>query len=180
MSSKRNWTINDFVIKIVDSDTKIPKFSCGEHDDLGLNDFLLNDAKMFYRSGMGVTHLFYLRGTRKLVGYVTLAMGSIFKVKNVEKSVKGSDVKPVDPALLLGRLAVAEKMQGQGLGTFFIKYCVGIAVFLSKSSVGCRFVTLATKKGYRVDFYVKRRFKPIKSRLGDDYQMMCLKLPPNV
>ena len=88
--------------KILNSESDLSNFNCSIDDELGLNDFIHNDALTYQQEGMGVTHLFY--DDDKIVGYVTLAMHSI-KTGLVDLSI---DVRPkVDfPALYLGRLAV--------------------------------------------------------------------------
>jgi len=177
MIVKREWTINDFDVKLLDSHVNFSGFKCNNDDDLGLGTFLVKDAVAFYRCGLGVTHLFYLRGTKQLVGYVTLAMGAMRKNK---KNTGYADYDKVNvPALFLGRLAVDNGVRRQGIGTFLVRYCVNLADELSKTMVGCRFAVLITKKGFRVEYYSKRGFKPVKaSNLSPEFVMMRYNLYP--
>jgi hypothetical protein len=55
----------------------LSKFDCSKDDALGLNVFIHNEALKYQQNGEGVTHLFYRRD--KIVGFVTLAIGSIRK-----------------------------------------------------------------------------------------------------
>jgi N-acetylglutamate synthase-like GNAT family acetyltransferase len=77
------------------------------------------------------------------------------------------------PAMLLGRLAVDNSERNKGVGTYLLEYCVGFAAKLAKNTVGCRFVTLVTKKGSRVSFYAKHGFKKVDGiPLAEDLEMM--------
>ena len=64
-----------FVIKTLSASTDLSHFDCSKKDELGLNVFIHKEALKYQQEGMGVTHLFYRND--KLVGYVTVAMGSI-------------------------------------------------------------------------------------------------------
>ena len=176
MSSKREWSFNDFEVKLLDDPVDLSGFKCDDDDELGLDNFLRKDAVAFYRCGLGVTHLFYLRGTKQFVGYVTLAMGAMRKNK-CNAGVADYDKVNV-PALFLGRLAVANGFRRAGIGVIIVKYCIDLAIVLSKSVVGCRFVTLVTKEGYRVKFYEKKcHFERVKaSYLEPDCVLMRFNL----
>ena len=65
-----------------------------------------------------------------------------------------------------------------GIGAIIVKYCIDLATVLSKSVVGCRFVTLVTKEGYRVKFYEKKcHFERVKaSYLEPDCVLMRFNL----
>jgi predicted GNAT family N-acyltransferase len=176
MTSAHVFTKKDFTIKRLSSHTDLDKFDCSLNDELKLNEFIHKEALQYYRDGLGVTHLFYRH--KKLVGYVTLAMGSLRKDKTSLNLVDYNKVNV--PALFLGRLAVANSARKSGVGTFLLKYCVDLAVSLNKKTLGCRFVTLVTKKGYRENFYAGKGFRKVVGVpfLDKDLVMMRLTLVP--
>jgi len=47
-----------FCRKILSSETDLSGFDCSINDELGLNDFIHNNALKYQQEGMGVTHLF--------------------------------------------------------------------------------------------------------------------------
>jgi predicted GNAT family N-acyltransferase len=158
-----------FTVKKLNRRTDLSKFNCGKDDELDLNGFIHKEALAYQQNGEGVTHLFYRNN--KIVGFVTLAMGSIRKDK-VNVGLVDYDKVNV-PALFLGRLAVDNSERNKGVGTYLLKYCFGFAGELSKNKVGCRFITLVTKKGYRSSFYTKRGFKKVDGvPLAKDLEMM--------
>ena len=107
----------------------------------------------------------------KIVGFVTLAMGSIRRDKTTAGLV--DYVKVNVPAIFLGRLAVDNVERRKGVGTYLLKYCIGFSIKLAKNTVGCRFVTLVTKKGYRASFYAKHGFTKVDGvSLADGLEMM--------
>jgi predicted GNAT family N-acyltransferase len=158
-----------FTIKKLNSHTDLSKFDCSKDDELGLNGFIHKEALKYQQNGEGVTHLFYRNN--KIVGFVTLAMGSIRKDKIAVSLVDYDKVNV--PAMLLGRLAVDNSERDKGVGTYLLEYCVGFAVKLAKNTVGCRFVTLVTTKGSRASFYAKHGFKKVDGvPLRKDLEMM--------
>jgi predicted GNAT family N-acyltransferase len=160
-----------FTIKTLTSRTDLSKFDCSKDDDLKLNEFIHEEALEYQKNGEGVTHLFYRQ--EKLVGFVTLAMGAIKRNKKVDIA---NYSKINVPALFLGRLAVDNSERGKGVGLYLLEYCVGFAIKLAKNAVGCRYVTLVTKKGYRSNFYQKQGFKIVKSKLDKDLDLLSYNL----
>jgi predicted GNAT family N-acyltransferase len=163
----------DFTVKKLDCHDDLSGFDCSKNDELKLNEFIHKEALAYQRDGLGITHLFYVQD--KLVGFVTLAMGSVRKKSVATKFV--NYVKVNVPALFLGRLAVDNSERGKGYGTSLLEWCFGFAE-AQRSDVGCRFVTLVTKKGKRTVFYCARGFKKVKAPLREDLQMLCFDLVP--
>jgi len=162
-----------FTVKKLSNRTDLSKFDCSNEDDLDLNGFIHNEALKYQQNGEGVTHLFYKSDI--IVGFVTLAMGAVRKDKVVVSLVDYDKVNV--PALFLGRLAVANSERNKGVGTYLLEYCFGFANQLAKNEVGCRFVTLVTKKDYRADFYYKHGFRKLaKVKLVKGLEMMCYDL----
>jgi predicted GNAT family N-acyltransferase len=121
---------------------------------------------------MGVTHLFYRKD--KIVGYITVAMGSIKKEKTILQIDNYEKVNY--PALWLGRLAVDNTEREQGVGTHLLEYCVDMAIRKAKKEIGCRFIVLVTQEGFRTDFYTKHGFKKANIKLENNLKVMYFQL----
>ena len=171
MSTKK-FSNADFSIKKLDQETDLSTFNCSENDDLGLDEFIHNEALDYQNEGMGVTHLFYY--DNKIAGYVTVAMGSI-GVKMTRVDIEIYDKKRY-PALWLGRLAVDSKLRRRDVGKSMIRWCIGLATKTS-ADMGCRFIVLVTKGASRIDFYKKCGFKECAIHLEEkDAKMMYFQL----
>ncbi|MDR2204364.1 MAG: hypothetical protein LBE76_08780 [Nitrososphaerota archaeon] len=94
------------------SDTSdLTKFDCSQDDELGLNEFIHNEALQYQKERLGITYLFYRDD--KIVGYITVAMNSL-KPKLTDLRIDNYG-KINYPALLLGRLAVDNTERGKVL-----------------------------------------------------------------
>ena len=103
-----------------------------------------------------------------------MARGFLRKNKTI---LKMADYDKINvPAMFLGRLAVDNNVLGVGVGTFLLKYCVDLAVTLNEKTVGCRFVTLITKKGYREKFYSDCYVKKVHGAPLDDDTLVMMRL----
>jgi predicted N-acetyltransferase YhbS len=160
-----------FDVKKLDFQSDLTHFNCNEDDELGLHAFIHNEALQYQKERLGVTYLFY-EGD-KIVGYITVAMDSIkpklsgLRIDNFEKANY--------PALLLGRLAVANTERGKHIGSYLIKYCILLALEESKRC-GCRFIVLVTKGQRRIKFYEDNGFKKTKIQLKDGLKLMRFNL----
>lgn len=114
--------------------------------------------------------------SERIAGYFTLATASVERssVSNVE-TLESLPRFPI-PAILLARLAVDERVQGQGLGAHLLEEALGMTLQLAKAGpVGFRlFITDAIDE-QAVGFYGRYGFR----RLGDDHPCrMVLDLKP--
>ena len=114
--------------------------------------------------------------TERIAGYFTLATASVERasIGHVE-SLERLPRFPV-PAVLLARLAVDERVQGQGLGRYLLEEALGLTLGLARAGpVAFRlFVTDAIDEP-AAEFYARFGF----SRLSDDYPCrMVLDLKP--
>ena len=147
---------NHIEIRKLKSDDDFADFNCDYEDDLGCNDFIHNEneAKEYQRGLYGITYVFSYEG--KTVGYVTLAMSSI-STERLDKQEKGTVHLSFFPRLLIGRLAVDNKMRRLHIGTYIANWATGVAVQLS-NRIGCRYVVLETEEG-KVHFYSNCGFR---------------------
>lgn len=89
-------------------------FSCGRVE---LDEYLKRFAKGNHKKGIGKT--FVLKEYHSVVGYYTISMGSI-EFSNVPDEKKNGLPKYPIPIARIGRLAVNEKSQGNGIGKFLL------------------------------------------------------------
>jgi len=105
-------------------------------------------------------------GAERLAGYFTLATASVERA--AVSSVESLDRLPgfPIPAVLLARLAVDERVQGQGLGRYLLEEALGLTLQLARSGpVAFRlFVTDAIDEA-AAGFYERFGF----SRLADEF-----------
>jgi GNAT superfamily N-acetyltransferase len=146
------------IVKL-ENDMKIESFESADKD---LNDFLLNDAKNYLQSLLAVTYL--LQVSDETIAYFPLSNDSLIK-DNGEKPVwnKINRAIPNDkrrrsyPAVKIGRLAVAKKHTGIGLGKHII-LAIQSMYINEPQRAGCRFLIV---DAYRdaLPFYEKNDFK---------------------
>ncbi|MFQ6073434.1 MAG: GNAT family N-acetyltransferase [Methanosarcinales archaeon] len=152
-------------------DDDLSAFNSSSED---LNDFLKKDAWIYQKNLMGKT--FLCKYKENIVAYITLLTDSI-KVKEIQNEDKEEKVHiSYYPAVKIGRLAVDQRFEHQGIGTFLLKTAIGNAIELSKYAA-CRFVILDAKRE-SIEFYKKQYFKLIKKHEKKRYPTMYFDLLP--
>ena len=97
------------------SDDAVETFDCGQD---ALNQFLQRHAFNNQRANSAQTYVCCENGM--VVGFYSLTVGSVDHSSAPERVVKGLARHPV-PVMILARLAVDQKAQGQGLGRALLK-----------------------------------------------------------
>ena len=149
-------TLRQFQLR---TESDIKPFKCKDSD---LNEFLFDDAKFFQEELMAVTYLLESMELNKTVAYYSLLADKIIfnpEDKTVwnklNRNIPNNKRRRSYPAVKIGRLAVNEEFEGEGIGTFIldsIKYA-----FVNVKRLGCRFITVdALNKA--VNFYKKNGF----------------------
>ena len=85
-------------------------FDCGK---TSLDEWLLRHARQAQSSGSAKTYV--VTGEGRIVGYYSLTVGQIDTLEAPDRVRKGMGAYPI-PVVILARLAVEQRMQGQGLG----------------------------------------------------------------
>lgn len=152
-------------------DYNFKSFDCGNSD---LNDFLFNDSKVYLRHLRYTTTL--LETDNQIIAYYSLAndLLSISDRQDFADEMEDSKSKidfdfwekflnqKMYPAAKIGRLAVDEKFQCQGIGTFLIRSLV--QSFIKKNKTGCQFITVDAindNTQRTIKFYEKNGFKAL-------------------
>ena len=149
-------TLRQFQLR---TESDIKPFKCKNSD---LNEFLFDDAKFFQEELMAVTYLLESMELNKTVAYYSLLADKIIfnpEDKTVwnklNRNIPNNKRRRSYPAVKIGRLAVNEEFEGEGIGTFIldsIKYA-----FVNVKRLGCRFITVDALNN-AVDFYKKNGF----------------------
>lgn len=101
-----------FVIEPLTRDHERETFDCGES---ALNEYLRQYARQNQERGIGRTYVAVPEGTRRVVGYYTLAAGSV-EFADVPEHLRRRLPRYPIPVAHLGRLATCRSVRGQGLG----------------------------------------------------------------
>jgi GNAT superfamily N-acetyltransferase len=103
------------------------KFTCGKEP---LDNFLRTLVNQYEKRRLGRIQVAVRPGEKRVLGYYTLASGAVAFEHLPAKGAKKLPRYPV-PVILLARLAVAQSVQGQGLGGFLLadalKRCLSLA-----------------------------------------------------
>ena len=135
------------------ADHKIEGFDCGREE---LNRYLLRYAWSNQLAGAAQTYV-GLAGD-SVVGYHTLAVGQVSREEAPERLTKGLARHPV-PIMLLARLAVDYRWQGQGVGKSLLKDAMQ-RTLQAADIAGIRAFAVHAKDEEARDFYLKFDFGP--------------------
>jgi predicted GNAT family N-acyltransferase len=155
----------------------IPPF---ESEDKDLNDFLMNDAKNYLKSLLAVTYMY--QTDDEIIAYFSLSNDRLIKNdgenpawNKVNRTIPNDKRRRSYPAVKIGRLAVAKKYEGMGMGSRVILTIKNMYIN-EQQHAGCRFLTL---DAYRdaLPFYQKNKFKLLTEQdCHDDTRTMYFDL----
>lgn len=145
-------------IRLSESHTILP-FDCGNQD---LNNFLFEDAKSYLKDLMHVTYL--LEFENKTLGYYSLLNDKIsieqcgtknkWKTKFFFTRPEGFRYESY-PAVKIGRLAISEQFQRNGIGKALLDFLK--LDFVLNNKTGCKYITVDAYS-QSIDFYKKNGF----------------------
>jgi predicted N-acetyltransferase YhbS len=139
-------------------------FDCGEP---ALNDFLQRQASQLNRKGFGKTYVALADDGLTVTGFVTVSTGQV-QTHALPTHLKLPRYPA--PVLRVGRLAVASREQGQGIGQKLMVFALQLA-FEFAQQVGIYAVIVDAKHGKAKMFYEALGFT---ATLDDP---LCLFLP---
>ena len=140
------------------SDHIIKPFDCGDPD---LNDFLLNDAKLYQGQLLTVTYL--IESDTETVAFFSLLNDKISVIEandkkvwnRIRRKIPYTKHKSSFPAMKIARLGVSNAHKGQSIGTGILDYLKQL--FIDNNRTGCRFITVdAYRKA--LSFYERNGF----------------------
>jgi GNAT superfamily N-acetyltransferase len=137
----------------LDKSHNVIQFDCGVE---ALNQFLNRFALPSHLGGASRTYI-ALKG-EKIIGYYTVAPGSVSPEEVTERVVRGLGKYPV-PVILLARLAVDRGEMGNGYGQALLKDAV-LRCYRAAESIGGRAVLVHAKDDHAKRFYQRFGFEP--------------------
>jgi len=141
-------------------------FDCGVE---ALNDYIRRYALLNHQNRSARTYV-AMRESR-LIGYYTLASGSVSRAEVPARVAQGLGNYPV-PITLLARLAVDVSERGRGLGRGLLKDAL-LRAFQASEIVGSRAIVTHAKDESAKAFYGKFNFAP--SPLNDLHLYLLMK-----
>ena len=130
-------------------------FDCGS---VALNEFLVKYAMANTSAGIARTYVATLVQEPVVIGYFSIAAGSIERDGVPERVARGTPRHPI-PVALLARLAVDSKYQGQKLGEGLLKHAL-LKILEASKSIGLCAVLVHAKDQRAADFYARYGFVP--------------------
>jgi predicted N-acetyltransferase YhbS len=128
-------------------------FDCGAS---ALNEYLKKYALVNHQNQSARTYV--ARRGEAVVGYYTLAAGSVRREETPPRVAKGLARHPV-PVVLLARLAVDRSEQGRGIGAGLLRDAL-LRVAQAADIIGCRAVLVHAKDPAAKAFYQRFGFEP--------------------
>lgn len=140
----------------------VAAFDCGDED---LNDFIINEAKLYRSELLAITYTVEDKTTNEVVAYFSLANDKIsladfesktdFNRFRKSKFVNEKRLRSY-PAIKIGRLGIAKSVQYQSVGTYLLEFIE--EYFLIDNKSGCRFVTVDAYVE-AIPFYIKNNYQ---------------------
>ncbi|MCC7035493.1 MAG: GNAT family N-acetyltransferase [Acidobacteria bacterium] len=142
----------------------VESFDCGKE---ALNRFLVRYALQSQQAGASQTYVGLVDD--ELVGYYTLAFGSVDHATAPERIGKGLARHPI-PLMVLARLAVSNNWQGQGVGSALLKDAV-LRTLQAAEIAGLRALAVHAKGHEASAFHERYGFVPSPT---DPYHLLAL------
>lgn len=158
----------DWVIEPLDRDHQRTGFSCGRPS---LDDFLHARVSQYEKRRIGKTFVAVPAGEKQVIGYYTLAAGSVVFEHLPTDASRKLPRHPV-PVVLLARLAVDRSVQGKGLGEGLLIDALQRSLDLSER-MGIHAVEVHALDDIAATFYLKYGFVPLVDDLRHLYLPMA-------
>jgi GNAT superfamily N-acetyltransferase len=153
---------------LITNSHEVRNFDCG---NTALNEFLIKFALANTSAGISRTYVTTPLDQPVVVGYFSIAAGSVERTMVPERVAKGTPQHPI-PIALLARLAVDLKSQGQKLGPGLLKHAL-LKIVEASRVIGIRAVLVHAKNQRAADFYAKYGFVP--SPVNSFHLMLLMK-----
>jgi GNAT superfamily N-acetyltransferase len=139
-------------VELLATNHDLTEFDCGQH--ASLTEWLKRFARMNQASGD--TRTYVVHRELSVVGYYSLAPGSVARKEATARASKSAP-EPI-PIVLLARLAVDKREQGQGLGSALLKDALQRA-YAGAEIIGGRAVLVHAIDAEAAAFYRKYGFE---------------------
>lgn len=142
----------------------VESFDCGRE---ALNRFLIRHA--LQNQGASASQTYVAISNHEIAGYTTLVVGEVAFDAAAERLKKGLARHPV-PVMVLARLAVSSRWQGQGVGAGLLKDAM-LRTLQAADIAGIRAFVVHAKDDDARGFYERYDFTPSPS---DPYHLFIL------
>ena len=133
----------------------VESFDCGQES---FNQYLKRFALTNTAAGTARTYVTTSSDETAVIGYYSLAAGSVEKSAVPGRVAKGVPNHPI-PVVLLARLAIDQRFQGKGLGTALLKDALA-RTLAAANVVGARAILVHAKDEEAARFYSQFGFAP--------------------
>lgn len=144
-------SVGELRLERFDSDHDVSGFACGVDE---LDQWLRRHALAAQQ--MDSARSFVVARDKRVVGYVSLTMGSVQRTDAPPRLVRGMPAYPVG-MVLIARLAIDKTEQGGGLGTRLLADALRMAL-LAGESVAARLVVVDAIDEAAAQFYRRHGF----------------------
>jgi len=157
--------VNDYgAIEKLRREHLLDRFDCGKED---LNRFLKRQAWNSQQAHSAQTYV--LVKDLRVLGYYSLAAGSVTHEEATERVKKGLARHPI-PVILLARLAVDASVHGKGLGSALLKDAL-LRTAQAADAIGARALLVHAKDDSAKAFYEHFTFEASPS---DPYHLLLI------
>lgn len=140
---------------LITAQHRVEDFDCGKES---LNQYLKRFALTNTAAGSARTYVTTASGEPSVIGYYSLAAGSVEKAGVPERVAKGIPSHPV-PVVLLARLAVDHRFQGRGVSKTLLRDAL-LRSLAAAEAIGIRAVLVHAKDEQAGSFYSWFGFVP--------------------
>lgn len=162
MSKRIMFTVPRLISKLHNK----TQFDCG---DTNLNIFLQKYALQNDKNNSSKTYVSTYKKTKNIIGYYTLAYGSVSHAEATEEVKKNMPKYPI-PVMILARLAVDKSYKSKGIGAGLLKDAISRTMQASEIA-GLRAIIAHAKDEKAKSFYIHHGFK---ASCLDTYHMMLV------
>lgn len=172
--------IKNFILRQILIDDNTSKLSLGNQNFTALKIFLNKAAYDFHQYEIAKTYVLVDEASlrARVWAYITLMNSEIILNEGQRPSETSATSKyEAFPAVKIARLAVDKRLQGNGIGSKFLDWCINHIKLAIMPHVGCRFLVVDAKQD-SVTFYKKLGFILLntESNLVDEHPLMFFDL----
>lgn len=127
-------------------------FDCGEQQ---LNNFLRQQASQLQKRSVSRTYI-AIDDCKEIAGFYSISTAQVQRIEAPDQLKQFTAYQPI-PAVLIGRLAINNKHQGQGVGRYLLAHALRTIKTISES-IGIAVVVVDAKNQDVAQFYKKYGF----------------------
>jgi GNAT superfamily N-acetyltransferase len=151
--------VADVVVEILTKAHDRKSFDCGASNQ---NEFLRQRARKHAELGYSQTYVAAENGETHILGFVTLAMGSI-GFEEIDEAIASRLPRYPMPVVVLGQLGTDVAFQDRGIGSLLLRFAIERAVPVAQS-IGCFAMVIDADNPKAHDWYLKKGFVSLREK----------------